>query len=329
MLRNFCHSQKAFSRRLQCILWAVLALVVLGLTDAARAQNTTPPAEPLIQEHMLKAGDDWPIKITYYRSTLGKETPVIILLHMRGSNRIVWDDFAQQLQKEGYAVVAVDFRKHGESKGTGGATAGGKGSGGDASDVRPDDYQKMGLQDLEAVKQFLYNEHQAEKLNMNKIGIVAPEMSAPIALNYTMLDWSKQPFNDAPNRETRTPRGRDIRAVVLLSPDDHLPKMTTQSAMQAIRDPVMNIKFLILNGKKDTLDRGQSKRIYNALSGSRDGASRVTMVEYDFNMRGTEAVMKIQHLQDTIIQFFEDNLKPVPSTWQDRRSRFERSKPNG
>lgn len=319
MRHNTDPSQNAFSRRNWCILSAVLALAVLGQTVAAQAQNPTPPAEPLIQEHMLKAGDGWPIKITYYRSTLGKEAPVVVLLHQRGSNRIVWDDFAQLLQKENYAVVAVDFRKHGESKP----------SGGNVSDVRPDDYQKMVTQDLEAVKQFLYNEHQAEKLNMNKMGIVAPEMSAPIALNYTMLDWSKQPFNDAPNREGRTPRGQDIRAVVLVSPEDHLPKLTSQGAMQALRDPVLNIKFLILNGKKDTLDRGQSKRIYNSLAGSRDGEKRVTVVEYDFNSRGTEAVMKIDHLQDTIIVFFNDNLKPVPSTWQDRRSRFERSKPNG
>ena len=39
----------------------------------------------------------------------------IILLHMLGVTRKTWDDFASELQKKGYSVVAIDLRGHGES----------------------------------------------------------------------------------------------------------------------------------------------------------------------------------------------------------------------
>jgi len=39
----------------------------------------------------------------------------IILLHILGATRSVWRDFAQELQRDGYSVLAIDLRGHGES----------------------------------------------------------------------------------------------------------------------------------------------------------------------------------------------------------------------
>jgi len=39
----------------------------------------------------------------------------IILLHMYTTTRQTWKDFAQELQKKGYSVLAIDFRGHGQS----------------------------------------------------------------------------------------------------------------------------------------------------------------------------------------------------------------------
>ena len=39
----------------------------------------------------------------------------IILLHMYTTTRQTWKEFAQELQKKGYSVLAIDFRGHGQS----------------------------------------------------------------------------------------------------------------------------------------------------------------------------------------------------------------------
>jgi non-lysosomal glucosylceramidase len=43
--------------------------------------------------------------------------PGVLLLHQRGGRQENWASFAQLLQKNGYAVMTVDFRGHGQSKG--------------------------------------------------------------------------------------------------------------------------------------------------------------------------------------------------------------------
>ena len=43
--------------------------------------------------------------------------PGVILLHMLWSERSAWEDFAVQLNEAGYAVLAMDFRGHGETGG--------------------------------------------------------------------------------------------------------------------------------------------------------------------------------------------------------------------
>jgi pimeloyl-ACP methyl ester carboxylesterase len=43
--------------------------------------------------------------------------PGVLLLHQRGGRKENWTSLAQLLQKNGYAVMTVDFRGHGQSKG--------------------------------------------------------------------------------------------------------------------------------------------------------------------------------------------------------------------
>ena len=68
--------------------------------------------EPIVPETVsFKAKDDVTIFASYYP---GNEE-VIILLHMLGSDRHAWDDFAKELNDLGYTVIAPDLRGHGAS----------------------------------------------------------------------------------------------------------------------------------------------------------------------------------------------------------------------
>ena len=65
----------------------------------------------------IEAVDGLQIAGTFYPTQGDGRQPAVLLLHMLNSNRIVWADFAAQLNESGYSVLAVDMRGHGETGG--------------------------------------------------------------------------------------------------------------------------------------------------------------------------------------------------------------------
>lgn len=82
-----------------------------------------PITPPVTENVAIAATDGLAIQATYYGPGGIAPFPGVILLHMLGDNRTVWDNdhtgFAQSLTQNGYAVLAVDMRGHGD---TGGGT---------------------------------------------------------------------------------------------------------------------------------------------------------------------------------------------------------------
>lgn len=304
------------SRSLIRAVIAVSALVFM--VAPAAAQRLAPGVDK-----KLTATDRWPIHITYYASPAGKESPAIILLHMRNSNRLVWKGgFARQLQKAGYGVVAVDLRKHGESKPA--ETDLRKGV---VSRLVATDYARMIALDLEAVKDFLLEEHHKEMLNIRKTGIIAPGMSAPLALTFAQRDWLKRPYADSPAFRERTPRGQDIRAIVLLSPEKNLPRINATKALLTLREPEWKIAFMIGYGASSTKDRkGKiAEDMYKKLAAREDNKKQVyPPVAYKTKYRGTDMLNGRLGVERHILNFFKMHLQDLPDKWRDRHSRLEK-----
>ncbi|MFQ5399129.1 MAG: alpha/beta fold hydrolase [Anaerolineae bacterium] len=76
-----------------------------------------PNLEPVVEAVTIEAADGLALHATYYGPGGTAPFPGVILLHMLGSNRQVWDEvgFASLLADNGYAVLAVDMRGHGET----------------------------------------------------------------------------------------------------------------------------------------------------------------------------------------------------------------------
>ena len=304
-------------RSLSSLLAASICLILI---NSASAQNTAAKPELTKQDKMLTARDGWQIFTTYYPSAKLENAPVVILLHAKGSSRQVWQNgFATRLQKLGYAVVAVDLRKHGQS-----TTPPDGGAPQDANDLKPNDYAAMVSLDLEAVKAFLLEEHQKKQLNIRKLAIIAPEMSAALALNYTVLDWMKKPYPDAPSLAARTPRGQDVRALVLISPDTSLPKFSAGRATQKIKSPAWNIAVFLGAGSKDSQGAAQANKLYKQMASFAKNDERMYIELPNSKDRGTDLVYKDRKFMSFVLAFLEKHLKGLEDTWQDRRSRLER-----
>ncbi|MBI3244329.1 MAG: alpha/beta fold hydrolase [Chloroflexi bacterium] len=72
------------------------------------------PSEPT--DFTFAAPDGVQLAVAYYPPIV-RPAPAVLLLHMLGRSKADWDSFARSLQKQGYAVMAMDLRGHGASAG--------------------------------------------------------------------------------------------------------------------------------------------------------------------------------------------------------------------
>jgi pimeloyl-ACP methyl ester carboxylesterase len=267
-----------------------------------------------------------------------------VLLHMKDGNRLIWqgkDGFAKRLQKQNYAVITVDLRNHGDSKGGGAAGQPGEPAKKTARkstagpELRPADYQAMIEFDMEAVKQFIFEEHQAEHLNMNKMGIVGPEMGASVATLFALADWLKPPYDDG-QPGFQTPRGQDVRALVLISPQLSFHGLSIPPALKELSEykdaSGAGVAFLFCVGKDDPQDRaqgtkgGQAEKLFNLTAGTQpNSAKRMYYQEYPGKLRGTGLLGQKLKIEDDMASFFGEHLKKVDSPWRDRQNKITKN----
>lgn len=301
------------------IATAVAAISVCSLsTTIAFSQDDEKKAEGV--PGVVTTADNWDIHYTYWESPMGKEAPVVILLHGKGQARLIWKalPLAKELAKKQFAVIAVDLRKHGESKAPENASIRAK-----DDTLTKNDYSGMVLGDLEAIKKFIYAEHQAQRLNMRKLGVVATDMSTAIALNWAQWDWSKKPFDDAPTLAAKTPRGQDVQALVLVSPVDSLSGVGTIKATRFLR--ATGISVLMLSSKKVSSENRTAAKMYSQLGGSQQDQEekRIFNIGSDLKLSGSNLLARQPQLQAGAQKFLEDHVMKHVAPWKDRQSRLQ------
>jgi pimeloyl-ACP methyl ester carboxylesterase len=290
------------------------------------APVAAPPVDTTPQRLELTTKDQVQIHCTYYPGMHGKQTVPVILLHGwdgprgAGSGQDV-TDLALVLQKEGHAVMVPDLRGHGRS--TVRQTEGQPPLTIDRDKLRPADLQAMTL-DVEAVRSFLVGQNNTGHLNLELLCVVGFEMGALVALNWTHYDWS------VPSLPTLK-QGQDVKAFVLVSPDQAFRGMTTRRALAnpAVRG---DLSALILYGRDDPTGDA-SKRLYNTLkrahrpvpSGSPDAEKEklqdLFVAELSTSLRGTKLLAsQTLNVTDRIRDFIQRRLTDRQEfyPWRDR-----------
>ena len=309
----------------------VCGVLLLNVAGALAQQENTPPKEV---KKVLATKDSQSIAITYWGSLLKQEASVVLLVHQLHGNQLEWGRFPVELQNRGYAVVSMDLRKHGLSK-----------SGGDVPEVevkpktkskpkttkgtaeaesfKPNDYKAMVLLDIEAVKNFIKEEHQAKRLNMNKLAVIGGGMGATLALNFAMDDWLKKPYNDGPVGN-QTPRGQDVRALVLLSPVE-VPMMPWATPVKTLKAPAFKVAVMFGVGAKDKTDKGLTEKMYDQYISalSEEEKARIYLQKYNSAEKAAGLLGRQLPTEDNIYKFLELHLQQVSSEWRDRESRLK------
>ncbi len=321
------------------MLASTLCLLLAGLSPNLQAQEEKSEEDLKPRAEAITTKDGIELSATYWPSGLKQDASVVVFLHGLNGNQLDWGTLPKKLQDAGFAVLTVDLRGHGQSKGT---TPSGEAvetktktkakpskSSVDAGSLKARDYAAMVALDMEAVKAFIYAEHQQHKLNMNKMAIVGAGLGATVAVNFAAVDWLKKPHSDGPVGG-QTPRGQDVRALVLLTPDPDITGLHLTDAVKTLRLPEFQVAMLFGIGKKDKTDKGQTKKLYDyAATPKEKNADRMYLQEYNSAARGTALLSKNGPLETHITNFLVKHVQSINSEWRDRESRVGKKKTKG
>jgi pimeloyl-ACP methyl ester carboxylesterase len=172
---------------------------------------------------------------TYYSPSSWHQTSpkAVIVLHMLGRNRNDWNAFASTLsnRSNGFAVLSIDLRGHGESINQDGKTI-------SFQSFTPTDFNRMVL-DVKAAKHFLVSQ---KNMLPNNIAIVGASIGANIGLKYAASDPS-------------------IKAVVLLSPGLDYRGVTTSESIRQYTNPIY-----IATAGRDPIAGNDPQRLCNMIN---------------------------------------------------------------
>jgi pimeloyl-ACP methyl ester carboxylesterase len=201
-------------------------------------------------------------------------SPALLLLHQWESDRHSWDDFAKQLQKDGFNVLAIDGRGFGESTK--------KADGTSVTPERTETAVKAMLGDIGAAFDYLSKQNNVDP---NRVGIIGASYGSSLALIYAA---------DHPN----------VAAIALLSPGlNYFGNMATEPAMTNYKS-----RPAFLAAAKDDPDSFNAVTRLKALTSEPDRAMAVSV---DKGGHGT-ALLKVDGVRKPLETFCKERLGIQP-----------------
>ena len=201
-------------------------------TRPKATRRTSPRRHP--ENFFLRTKDGWNIFCTFYGPKKGvrrgKDVVPIIMLHGWGGQGSEYAELATVLQSWGFASIVPDLRGHGRS-----VSVIRRKPNGEEEDkvVKTDDLTVQDMDgmvnDVEALKKVLVDKNNKAELNIEMLTVVAAEVGTIVALNWAALDWS-WPVMPA------FKQGQDVKALVLLTPQQTFKRMNANTALQSPGD---------------------------------------------------------------------------------------------
>ncbi len=216
--------------------WFLILLIVAGSLFFYRGGVCLPaPQEDFSLDINLTTEDNLTLVGTYYPPSSGG-SPAILLLHGMNRSRLDWEGFAQLLQENGYGVLTIDLRGHGDSTRQGDRLT-------RWVSFSDEDFHRM-LMDVTSGVQFLKSRSGVDPY---RIGAVGTDLGANLALSYAS-------------------QHREIRAVVLISPGLNYRGMSSIGAITSYgKRPI-----LLIASEEDVYSTFSATELYSLAEGIKD-----------------------------------------------------------
>lgn len=204
-------------------LFLVVILTIVFVSGCTQQTAQETPRGSNAEEVNFETTDGFSIYGTFYPGG-GK---AIILLHMLSRERSTWNSFAEKLNENGYTVLSIDLRGHGQSVIQNGVTR-------TFSQFSDYDFQSM-VMDVQAAKDFLVSRDSSE------IGLVGASIGANVALRHAAIEGNTEA----------------VRVLVLLSPGLVYRGVSTTDVIGEYTNPI-----LIVASEDDSQSISASRELY-------------------------------------------------------------------
>ncbi len=298
-------------KRTIVVMLAGLALVIL--TQGIQAQDKKPDQDKKSDSDNVRfdSVDGAELRGTFYPSSKAKAS-AILMLHRYGGNRQGWENLAEELQKNGFAVLTFDFRGHGEStkvapefwKIPANANHIRGGNKPDKKSIKlsefRQDYMPMLVNDIVAAKRYLDKQNDAGLCNSSNLIVIGAEEGAALGSLWINEEWDRRRkikrtalvdiWYDDPQGK---PFGEDIAAAIWISPTASLNGRSVGKWLERkeIRDRT-SMLFYASNG--DAAGAAAAKRLYDDFK-KQSKAPELTFLQDEVKAgkaRGTDLVNK-------------------------------------
>jgi pimeloyl-ACP methyl ester carboxylesterase len=312
--------------RTPLVSFCLVLLVGTGAAPTAFAQRFR-AAQP--ETSKLQTQDGVRLSLTYYPSSEEKGATPVVMLHDYKDTQGMFTSLASRLQSptkedkhSSFAVITVDLRGHGAS--TQQTLANGSVGEIDAAKLQKEDFIKMSLYDMEAVRGFLVGENDNEKLNLNKLCLVGVGMGATVAVNWAARDWVAPPLLVGK-------QGQDVKALVLVSPRWKYRGVTMQQAMR-VRDMKQNAAWMLVWGGENPDATSDVRRISKQLerfhpepeSSQASRPRSFQEIPLRTSLQGSNLLGQVgKPLEDRIIEFLSQQVAEQELPLIKRRNRLD------
>ncbi len=239
--------------------------------------ESTPATEPITfatEDNVVIAG-----AYTRSRRSLSEKSPIVMLLHMYNGDHTHFDPLLPYLHEAGLAVLAIDLRGHGESKGPPAMGLPQR-----VADRDPKLFRDMD-QDVEGAYQWL-REQKGEEVDLARFALVGASVGCSVALDYASQDKS-------------------VDAVVCMTPG--LNYLGLDSAAHAKKYESRALMLLAAEDERDAAQQlgsyvpGAAVLVFPNTTGQRMG------------LHGTRMLGGVEGVERKIVEFLVQAVGPAPT----------------
>lgn len=258
------------------------------------------PERPAAKTLSLMTADGVMLRTLYFPSDKGKEAVPVILIHEWQGQASPYAGLVKALWDAGCAVVVPELRGHGGSKEQ---EIAGRKREFDVSRMGKADVMSMITGDLEAVKKFLVEENNAQRLNLNALTLVGIREGAILASHWAVRDLNFPSVG-------ALKQGQDVKALVLISPERNIKGVALD---ETINDRVfVQLPFQIVVGKTSR-QASETERFHKKLEGlkkrmARGDAKDLQYVELATSLDGPALINDVPGVIEKVKAFIDTTM---------------------
>jgi dienelactone hydrolase len=303
--------------------WCVVLVIVATL-----AGTQTILAQGGAEKVRFDTYDRVTIRGTFYASSKGSKAPCVILLHPIGGSSAQegWEGLAKKLQEKGFAVLAFDFRGHGDSKEVDPAVfwkypLNAKLKGFTAAKPRSEisykefttPYHYLALvNDIAAARRYLDTRNDSQECNAANIIVIGAESGATLGALWMATEWQRRLGAQTPPFSAKGPvGGQEINCAVWLTINptvagNYKAPVESWLRMQQVRE---KIPMYFLYGADDNKTERYIQHLYNDVLRAKTDKklSKLTGIKgvEGTKLSGRDLLTKGLATQDLIVKYVE------------------------